>query len=124
MQASAEKIWQAAQQVLRTTLNPDIYNLWFHPLKAVLLEVDTMTLEVADDFCEVWLKDNYAGLIRDVLTTVSGQQLKVKFRVTNTSLAAPAPKPAEEAKAKAKLSVEVAERSSAKTSDGTFNPKN
>jgi len=124
MQASAEKIWQAAQQVLRTTLNPDIYNLWFHPLKAVLLEVDTMTLEVADDFCEVWLKDNYAGLIRDVLSTVSGQQLKVKFRVTNSAPSLAAPKVAEELKAKAKISVEVAERSTAKTTEGTFNPKN
>jgi len=124
MQASAENVWQAAQQVLRTTLNPDIYNLWFHPLKASSLDAETMTLDVADDFCEVWLKDNYAGLIRDVLATVSGQQLKVKFRVTNGTPGALAPKPSEEVKAKAKISIDVAERSTAKTTDGTFNPKN
>jgi chromosomal replication initiator protein len=126
MQASADKIWQAAQQVLRTTLNPDIYNLWFHPLKAVMLETETLTLEVGDDFCEVWLKDNYAGLLRDVLATVSGQQMKVKFLVANGSPAsvAAAPKPAEEIKAKAKVSIEVAERSTAKTTEGSFNPKN
>src|SRR3954464_5581910 len=109
MQASADKIWQAAQQLLRTTLNPDIYNLWFHPVKALALEADTLSLEVADDFCEVWLKDNYLGLIRDVLSTVSGQTLKVKFRVNNAS----SPMiPALDAKAKAKVAVEVAERAS------------
>src|SRR4051794_4317623 len=125
MQASAEKVWQAAQQVLRTTLNPDIYNLWFHPLKAVVMETDTLTLEVGDDFCEVWLKENYAGLLRDVLSTVSGQQMKVKFLVANgPTLSAPAPKPAEEIKAKVKVSVEVAERSTSKTTEGSFNPKN
>ena len=29
-------------------------------------------LEVANDFCEVWLKDNYLGLLQDVLTHVVG----------------------------------------------------
>ncbi|MDB6058586.1 MAG: chromosomal replication initiator protein DnaA [Verrucomicrobiales bacterium] len=125
MQASADKMWQAAQQVLRTTLNTDIYNLWFHPLKAVMLETDTLTLEVGDDFCEVWLKDNYAGLLRDVLSTVTGQQMKVKFLVANgPTLSAPAPKVVEEIKAKAKASIEVAERSTSKTTEGSFNPKN
>ncbi len=125
MQASAETIWQAAQQVLRTTLNPDIYNLWFHPLKAVMLETDTLTLEVGDDFCEVWLKDNYAGLLRDVLSTVSSQQMKVKFMVANGAPASVStPKPTEEIKAKAKISIEVAERSTTKTTEGSFNPKN
>jgi chromosomal replication initiator protein len=124
MQASAETIWQAAQQVLRSTLNTDIYNLWFHPLKATSLDTEAITLEVADDFCEVWLKDNYAGLIRDVLSTVSGQQLKINFTVSNLAPNAPAPKPAEELKAKAKISIEVAERSTSKTTEGSFNPKN
>ncbi len=62
-------------------LNADIYNLWFAPLQASTLEGDSITLEVANDFCEVWLKDNYLGLIRDVLTQVAGQPMKVNFRV-------------------------------------------
>jgi chromosomal replication initiator protein len=62
MQPSAENIWGAAQQLLRTMLNTDIFNLWFLPIKATTLENDTLTLEVANDFCEVWLKDNYLGL--------------------------------------------------------------
>ena len=81
MEVSAEKIWNDAQQVLRTMLNADIYNLWFAPVRATSLENDVLTLEVANDFCEVWLKDNYLGLIRDVLQHASGQSLKVKFEV-------------------------------------------
>ena len=50
MQASVEKIWESAQQSLRTMLNPDIYNLWFLPVKAVGMEEDTVVLEVANDF--------------------------------------------------------------------------
>src|SRR5665213_3858202 len=101
MQASAETIWEAAQQVLRTMLNADIYNLWFLPIKAVGLEDETLVLEVANDFCEVWLKDNYLGLISDVLSHASGQHLKIKFRVNSNggTLAAPAV----EIKSKAKV---------------------
>ena len=38
MQASAEKIWAAAQQHLRSMLSADTYNLWFAPLRASALD--------------------------------------------------------------------------------------
>ncbi|MFN7138406.1 MAG: DnaA N-terminal domain-containing protein, partial [Limisphaerales bacterium] len=63
MQSSAEKTWSAAQDLLRTMLNPEIYNLWFKPVRAVDCAGDTIFLEVANDFCAVWLKDNYLGLL-------------------------------------------------------------
>jgi len=82
MQASAEKIWAAAQQILRTMLtNGEIYNLWFAPLRAGSIEGDTLTLEVANEFCEVWLKDNYIDLLRDVLSRAAGSPMDVTFRV-------------------------------------------
>src|SRR5260370_1973939 len=80
MQASAEQIWVSAQQVLRSALNADLYNLWFSPLKAGALAGEILTLEVANEFCEVWLTDNYLGLIHDALIQAVGQPLKVKFR--------------------------------------------
>src|SRR5947207_1360053 len=54
--ASADKIWAAAQEMLRYMLNSDIFNLWFAPIQATGLEGDQITLEVSNDFCEVWLK--------------------------------------------------------------------
>src|SRR5277367_4585823 len=92
MQTSVDKIWEGAQQLLRSMLNTDIYNLWFLPIRAVALDGETLALEVANDFCEVWLKDNYLGLISDVLAQASGRNLKVKFRVNaaGNTLGAPA----------------------------------
>jgi chromosomal replication initiator protein len=81
MQVSAETIWEAAQKSLRAMLNTDIYNLWFLPIKAVALDQEVLTLEVADEFCEIWLKDNYSELIHDVLMQDSTQKLMVRFRV-------------------------------------------
>src|SRR3954470_18984405 len=83
MQSSAENIWNSAQELLRSMLNADIFNLWFAPIRVRGLEEDLLTLEVANDFCEVWLKDNYLGLIRDVLAQASGEQLRVKFIIGN-----------------------------------------
>ena len=50
-------------------------------MRACSQENNSLTLEVANDFCEVWLKDNYMGLLQDVIALASGRQLQVKFKV-------------------------------------------
>ena len=82
MPFSAEKVWSSTQERLRTMLNSDIYNLWFAPIEAVPLDGDSICLKVANDFCELWLKDNYLGLIQDVLMQTTGHAVKVVFRVS------------------------------------------
>jgi chromosomal replication initiator protein len=100
MQLSGEIIWSAAQEQLRSMLSGDTYNLWFAPLRACGQENNTLLLEVANDFCEVWLKENYMGLLQDVVGLASGRQLQIKFRVASGSggelrqpaVSAPSPK--------------------------------
>lgn len=121
MQTSAEKIWSAAQEHLRSMLSPDTYNLWFAPLRASEQDGNGILLEVANDFCEVWLKDNYMGLLQDVVALASGHQLQIKFKVAtgnNASLAAPQHLP-EQAK-----SAELLPERSPANHDLNFNPKN
>ena len=116
MQVTAERTWSVAQQQLRSMLNSDTYNLWFAPLKAHGLESDCLVLEVANDFCEVWLKDNYQGLLQEVLTRTSGRPTLVKFKVVagdHVPAAAPAVKARVAEAAPEKAAVEPA-----------FNPKN
>ncbi|MCL4786744.1 MAG: chromosomal replication initiator protein DnaA [Verrucomicrobia bacterium] len=121
MQASAEKIWCSAQEQLRSILTTDIYNLWFAPLRAASLDGNEVVLEVANDFSEVWLKDNYLGLLQDALTVAGGRPLQPKFKVTgaqaNPAAAVKTPT------AKPKLNVVAHERSATGGELG-FNPKN
>ena len=65
-------------------LTADIYNLWFAPVRATRFEEEMLTLQVGNDFCEVWLKDNYLDLIRDILARTSGQPLNVKFQIADS----------------------------------------
>ena len=123
MEASPDQIWGSAQQVLRSMLNADIYNLWFAPIKAGGLESDVLTLEVANDFCEVWLKENYIGLIRDVLAHASGQPLKVKFHVCAGQAQTKVPAITDGHKSHAKDDLDATDRN-AGARDLPFNPKN
>src|ERR1041384_6314922 len=121
IQASAEKIWGSAQQQLRSMLSADTFNLWFAQLRVTTLDGNSLILEVANDFCEVWLKDNYMGLLQDVVALAAGRQLQIKFKVNSGSLtAAPLPQPAP---TKAKPVEPVADRNAHHT-ELNFNPKN
>ena len=77
----ADKIWDSAQALLRTMVNPETFNLWFAPLRPLVLDKDLLVLEVGDDFCEVWLKENYMGLLQEVVSQGAGQPVKVKFQI-------------------------------------------
>jgi len=81
MQATAETIWGSAREHLRATLNSETYNLWFAGLRPAGANGGQLTLEVANDFCEVWLNDNYIDLLRDAVAVAAGQQLEIKFKV-------------------------------------------
>jgi chromosomal replication initiator protein len=76
-------------------------------------------LEVSNDFCEVWLKDNYMGLLQDVLTRAAVRPMQVKFKVAAGSQTLSAPSSA--APAKTKVVEAAVERASGEIA---FNPKN
>ncbi len=94
MQASAEKIWTRAQKQLRTVLNNETYNLWFTSIRPVMLSQSSITLEVPNDFSEVWLKDNYLQLLQDSLAQSTGRKLAIKFKVASDLIAPQAGAPA------------------------------
>src|SRR5258705_6502630 len=122
MQDSVENIWRTAQSHLQSMLNPDIYNLWFAPVRAIALQEDCIVLEVSNDFCEVWLKDNYLGLIQDVLLHASGRPIKVDFRVGTGPTAGAASIPNAK-KTRTKIGEEHARRIP-NDQESIFNPKN
>jgi chromosomal replication initiator protein len=120
----AEKVWATAQQFLRTMLNNgEIYNLWFAPLRASAIEGDAITLEVANEFSEFWLKDNYLDLLREVISRAGGRPMNVTFQVTGLDVAAKTPDGGEAETALPKEEVAVPDRIAA-IKELPFNPKN
>ena len=121
MHAAAERIWSSAQEQLRSILSADIYNLWFAPVRATALDGNHIVLEVANDFSEVWLKDNYSDLLQKALMVAAGHPLQAKFNVTSANSITPGPAKGPVAKAKTNT---VAQERSAAGSEWSFNPKN
>lgn len=124
MQLSAEKVWHSAQGHLRAKLNPDTFNMWFAPLRATNVDGSHLTLEAPNEFCEVWLKDNYLGLMQDAVAVAAGCKLQVKFKTgaTQTQVTTSA-RPALVAAPKAKTAESAGERAPS-NGDLHFNPKN
>ena len=81
MQDSAQQIWGSAQEQLRSKLSRDTYNMWFAPLRACAVDAHHATLEAPNEFCEVWLKDNYLSLLQEAFAFAAGRQLQIKFVV-------------------------------------------
>ncbi len=94
--------------------------MWFAPLRACGIDGNNVTLEVANEFSGVWLKDNYLSLLQDAFAVAAGRQLQVKFKIASGN--APAPATAAPAPAKTKTTEPAHERQA--NSELHFNPKN
>lgn len=93
MHKTADKLWAEALEILRQMLNPETFKLWFSRITAKSVTGTTIRLEVIDEFNGVWLKENYLGLIRDVLARVSGQLWTIEFEVGKAAAPSALPEP-------------------------------
>ena len=94
--------------------------MWFAPLRACAIDGNNVTLEAANEFSGVWLKDNYLSLLQDAFAVAAGRQLQVKFKIATGN--APAPSASAPAPVKTKAPEPAHERQA--NSDLHFNPKN
>lgn len=81
MRNAAEIIWNKAVKKLKSMLNDEVYKLWFAPIVPLQIENNVLILQVANDFCEVWLKDNYHQLLEEVVSGSSDERLGIAYKV-------------------------------------------
>ena len=81
MASTTQSLWTGVQQHLKDLLKPDIYALWFEPIRPVCLDGDRLQLEVRDDFCAMWLKDNYLDLLRSTASRLAVRPVDIDFVV-------------------------------------------
>ncbi len=120
---SLEMTWEAAQEHLRSRLSADTYNLWFAPLRARTQGDNSLVLEVPDDFCGIWLKDNYTCLLQEAVALAAGRQVEIQFQVGGNTTAA-APVPSGPCSPKAMVPQPPPGRNNSIRSELGFNPKN
>jgi chromosomal replication initiator protein len=86
VQSEAEQLWESVKKALKSMLNDEIYSLWFAPVRAMAESSGgKLVLEVPNDFCEVWIRDNYSGLLRDVVNQCAKEVYEIDFVVAPVS---------------------------------------
>lgn len=122
MQASAQNIWDSVQTSIRSMVSTELYRLWFSNIHPRALDRDCLTLEVKDDFTEVWLEKNYLDLIREKAILATGRPLKVKLAVGGAQPATQTDNAMRSVQSKAEA--EPPEKATSPARELSFNPRN
>jgi len=86
-------LWKKVTDRLKNELSEQTFSAWIEPLTVTLIENQTVTIEIPNDFHANWLRDNYHGLI------VSSFETNLGFKPTLNYDIAPEPLIKEEEKA-------------------------
>ena len=130
MTASTEAIWTQAKETLQSMVNPDLFNLWFDPIKLVTIKKSTAILLAPNEFCAVWLKDNYKEILQDVLSHITSSKLTVQFEVNLDTASKQCSSESADTESKFKKNTKATKTKtttrtkSADSSEKLFNPKN
>ena len=85
MDNSKNKLWQEAQEKLKTDLNPQHYATWIKPLKLIDIKNETIIIEVPNRFVLDWVKNNYANIIQNVLSDLSSVSYRLELKVNGSA---------------------------------------
>lgn len=88
-----KNLWADLLKKIETDIGPETVELWLKPVKPLLLEGETLKIEVPDSFVFETLRNRYESRILDILREVTGTDLKLEYSVP-LSAALPAKKPA------------------------------
>ena len=130
MTASTEAIWTQAKETLQSMVNPDLFNLWFDPIKLVTIKKSTAILLAPNEFCAVWLKDNYKEILQDVLSHITSSKLTVQFEIGLNTASKQCSSESADTESKFKKNTKATKTKtttrtkSADSAEKLFNPKN
>lgn len=87
-------IWNKTLNNIKSQVSEQVFNAWFHPIKPISGDENSIGLGVPNDFFKEWVSEKYLNLILASLNAASGREISVVFTVM--------PQKAEEAEAKPK----------------------
>jgi chromosomal replication initiator protein len=74
------RLWQETSRKLKQILTPENYQRWFATLEPISLEDNVLTLGVANNLKQIWLEDNYASLLSEIVEKKFGTKIQVIFK--------------------------------------------
>ncbi len=74
-------IWQQVSTSIRTSISPDAWGRWFSRVILTEATPDTISLEVPDSMHQLWIEQNYLGVVKDAFGAFTGCRPKIVITV-------------------------------------------
>ncbi len=75
-------IQEKTQKLISERVGAHFYELWFKPVEIAQIKDGQAVLEIPNRFFKEWIEDSYPGLMQEVLREVTGESLKIKYRMS------------------------------------------
>lgn len=74
------RLWQETSRKLKQILTPENYDRWFASLEPISFEDNVLTLGCANNLKQIWLEDNYASLLSEIVEKKFDKKIQVQFK--------------------------------------------
>jgi chromosomal replication initiator protein len=78
-------LWQETLSQLEQNLNPQHFTTWIKPIQLVCIEKDLVRIEVPNRFFLSWIRDNYAELIREIISNIGAVSYRLEIEITKVN---------------------------------------
>lgn len=78
-----EELWEKVLSHMAGKVGESSFELWFKPMKVVQIKEKNVVFEIPNRFFREWIEDNYPTILPETIEMVTGQQMGVKFRITD-----------------------------------------
>ena len=74
-------LWEKSLHIIKDKVSQQNFDTWIRPIKISSLEGSNITLHVPNKFFKDWLMENYHAVIKEVLTSIAGIDVKVDLQI-------------------------------------------
>lgn len=74
-------VWENCLRLIKDKVPSQSYKTWFEPINPVLLEKDSLTIQVPNQFFYEWLEEHYVALLKSAIRSQLGANAKLQYQI-------------------------------------------
>ncbi len=78
---TAEQIWNDCLEIIKDNVSAQNFKTWFHPIKAIKINNNVLTIQVPSQFFYEWIEEHYITLIKKVIKKELGAEGKLEYNI-------------------------------------------
>jgi chromosomal replication initiator protein len=74
-------VWENCLRLIKDKVPSQSYKTWFEPINPILLEKDSLTIQVPNQFFYEWLEEHYVTLLKSAIRSQLGANAKLQYQI-------------------------------------------